>query len=83
MTASKSNLMHRLMAMRFSMWDLHLYLDTHPCDKTAAELLEKYKEKYPALLAEYEEKYGPISAANAHGEDWTKAPWPWQTGGDC
>ena len=50
MTMNQNNLRHRMMMLRFSMWDLHLYLDTHPCDKTAAELLEKYKEELKTAL---------------------------------
>lgn len=83
MNYSRNNLKHQLMAVRFSMWDLHLYLDTHPCDETAAELLERYKEKYRRLLSEYECKYGPLSPESGHGEAWTKAPWPWDKAGDC
>lgn len=84
MTMNQNNLRHRLMMLRFSMWDLHLYLDTHPCDKTAAELLEKYKEKYLCVLKEYECAYGPLSPAGGHGKDWLKGPWPWDNrAGEC
>lgn len=76
-------LMNRLMAARFSAWDLHLYLDTHPCDRTAVELLEKYKEKSAELLRDYENRYGPLSPSSGYGEDWTQGPWPWVAGGDC
>ena len=37
------------MAVRFAIWDLHLYLDTHMGDCTAMELVEDYKKKYEAL----------------------------------
>ena len=46
MINSKTNLKHRLMAVRFAIWDLHLYLDTHMGDCTAMELIEEYKKKY-------------------------------------
>lgn len=65
------------------MWDLHLYLDTHPCDKTAAQLLEKYKSRYAEILKQYECNYGPLSPASGFGSDWTKGPWPWDNRGDC
>ncbi len=83
MTYNQNSLRHRLMAIRFSIWDLHLYLDTHPCDEKAAELLKKYKERYKELLEEYECKFGPISMMSASGKEWTKAPWPWDNRGDC
>lgn len=83
MTFNQNNLTHQLMAIRFSMWDLHLYLDSHPCDSTAAELLEKYKKRYAEMLEKYECKYGPLSPATGFGASWTKAPWPWDNRGDC
>lgn len=83
MNANANSLTRRLMEIRFSMWDLHLYLDTHPCDKTAMQLLEKYKEKYCCLLNEYEQQYGALTPMSAAGEEWTKAPWPWKGVCDC
>lgn len=83
MTYNKNSLKHRLMAIRFSIWDLHLYLDTHPCDETAMNLENKYKERYAELLKEYECKYGPLTALAGSGTEWTKAPWPWDNRGDC
>ncbi|MBQ8028985.1 MAG: spore coat protein CotJB [Clostridia bacterium] len=83
MTANQNTMMEKIMAVRFSVWDLHLYLDSHPCDKTAMELLEKYKEKNAVLTAEYESRFGPLTPSSGSGEEWTKAPWPWQMVGDC
>lgn len=75
--------MKNIMAVRFYTWDLHLYLDTHPCDETASELLEKYQKKNEELTAQYECQYGPLSASTGHGSAWTEAPWPWERAGDC
>ena len=84
MTNTKNSLRHRLMSVRFAMWELHLYLDTHCSDMQAAELLNKYTEKYRELLKEYECKYGPISAMDGYGAMWLKSPFPWvNSGGDC
>ncbi|MCM1365175.1 MAG: spore coat protein CotJB [Faecalibacterium sp.] len=83
MTLNTNNLKHQLMAIRFSMWDLHLYLDSHPCDTTAAELLEKYKKRYAQMLEQYECNYGPLNNSNGFGSDWTQGPWPWDNRGDC
>ena len=62
MINTKSNLKHRLMAVRFAIWDLHLYLDTHRGDCTAMELVENYKKKYLEMLDEYICQYGPLTA---------------------
>lgn len=84
MTSCKTNLKHRLMSVRFAMWELHLYLDTHCGDLQAAELLERYKEKYKELLKEYECSYGPLTAEEGYGAKWLGKPFPWiNTGSDC
>lgn len=60
-----------------------MYLDTHPCDETATELLMKYRKKNEELTAQYECQYGPLSASSGEGKAWIKAPWPWQRAGEC
>lgn len=84
MIDTRMNLRHRLMAIRFAIWDLHLYLDTHCGDRQAAELISKYKEKYKEVLREYQCKYGPLTATGDYGELWLKTPFPWvNEAGDC
>lgn len=81
---NKRSLKHRLMAIRFAIWDLHLYLDTHCGDMKARELMERYIEKYRELLPEYECKYGPITFTEASSPAaWLSSPFPWEnTGSD-
>lgn len=62
----------------FAMWELHLYLDTHPNDCDMAELWKEYADKVNRLRIEYERTYGPLTPKSGFGESWTKAPWPWQ-----
>ena len=83
MPANRSNLKFRMKAMRFSMWDLHLYLDTHPWDETAAKLLKNYREKYCCIKEEYEKAFGPLTPSEGYGEEWLKDPWPWERECDC
>ena len=73
------SLRYRLMAIRFSIWDLHLYLDTHPDDRQAAKLLQKYEAQCRELLEQYERKYGPLtpSSEDGYGDAWLQGPWPW------
>lgn len=74
--------LHNLMALRFIMWDLHLYLDTHPDDEEKLCLLNTYKEKYATALPEYESKYGPLCPETGSGCSWL-TPFPWVKGGVC
>ena len=50
----KCKLMRELSAVSFAAWELHLYLDTHPCDEKALEMHKKYSERARELKEEYE-----------------------------
>ncbi len=78
-----NNLKHELMAIRFSMWDLHLYLDTHKDCENARSLMETYKQKYERLLRDYIATYGPLTATGCDGDKWLAKPFPWVLGGEC
>ncbi len=78
---NREKLLRSLSAVQFSLWELHLYLNTHPNDMGALAMHEKYSLKYRQLKEEYEEKYGPLSAKKGEGIEWIKNPWPWDTGG--
>ena len=45
----------RLSAVQFAAWELHMYLDTHPGDKNAAERYRQYSAQYRKLRKEFEE----------------------------
>lgn len=67
-----------LSAIQFAMWELHLYLDTHPEDISALKLYNKYEDKYKVCKEEYEQKYGTLySSSGTPGAGWLKNPWPW------
>lgn len=79
-----NNLSGTLCAVQFAMWELHLYLDTHPEDIGALRMYNKYEEKYKLLKHEYESKYGPLfSNEGTPGVEWLKNPWPWDYEGGC
>ena len=84
MINTKTNLRHRIMAIRFAIWDLHLYLDTHMGDCTALELTEKYKKQLQCLMDEYLCKYGLLNIADENSDKWLFTPFPWvNNGSDC
>lgn len=83
---NNSNLRERLMkayqAYSFAAYDTLLYLDAYPNCKEAMESYNKYQKMAEKAKAEYEAKFGPVTATNGITEwDWVKAPWPWQTEG--
>ena len=70
-------MLRNLGAAQFALWEMHLYLDTHPWDLQMVEMHSKSTERYKALRCEFEEKFYPLTAASAQGVEWLKGPWPW------
>ncbi len=69
--------LRRLSALQFAMWETRIYLDTHPCDEEAKEMLKNYREKFDKLRAEYEKEFGPLTLNGINSDEWLKDPWPW------
>ena len=74
-------LLQKLRQVDFAIYDTILYLDAYPnCRKALAHyhtLIEMQKQ----LKAEYEAKYGPVTAlgnVSRDNWDWTSTPWPWE-----
>ena len=80
--SEQEKLMRKINANQFAMWELHIYLDTHPGDCAAAEKLADYKRITADLTARYEEAYGPINETtqNTNRWAWIAEPWPWELG---
>ncbi len=81
--STHDKLLRTLSSVQFALWELHLYLNTHPNDMTALGMHEKYTCRLNELTAEYEECFGPLSPKTGEGIEWLKNPWPWDNGGDC
>lgn len=75
---NRCKLMRELSGAQFAAWELHLYLDTHKCDKKALEMQREYTNCARELQAEYEEKFGPIVHTTESGAAWLADPWPWE-----
>ena len=57
------------------LWELRLYLNTHPCDQEALALFRQLREKAECT---YAEAFLPKDCARWA---WTDDPWPWEY--DC
>ena len=74
-------LLFDLMAVWFTINEMNLYLDTHPTDNEAIELLTESIKKYDDLKVEYVLKYHPLCLTLG---DYSKSPfawidtWPWE-----
>ena len=77
----KSTVEKRISAYQFALYDLALYLDSHPCDEKALQLREIYKTRLCQLINEYEQHYGKyvtkMDDVQESWTEWVKDPWPW------
>lgn len=71
----------------FTLDDLTLFLDTHPCDQDAQKCYFHYLKAYNEALQEYAKSFGPmnLSTAAESGKywEWVCTPFPWELGGGC
>lgn len=54
-------LLQKLSEVSFCVNDLTLYLDTHPTDKSALDLFDKYQQERKQLMEEYETCFEPLT----------------------
>lgn len=77
--SERERLLKRIAAVDFAIVEFHIFLDTHPYSEEIEKKLIQYREKSALLRAEYEEKFGPISANSVEANQWAwiANPWPW------
>lgn len=83
MLSEKQKLLRRLQAARFAIVEINLYLDSHPTCREGLRYFREKRGELNKLTEEYEEKYGPLTAASARAEerwDWVESPFPWERG---
>ena len=69
-----------VMALCFVSHELQLYLDTHPNDTEAFELMKSVLALTDEAKRRYVEKYGPLRPDDLQSSeryDWIDDPWPW------
>jgi len=74
-------LLMKIGELSFAMDELRLFLDTHPNCREALLQMNELQNRRVAAVAEYEEKYGPLSSygnVSCDNWDWGTRPWPWQ-----
>ena len=81
MDRNKSILLSRIEKTQFVLFDLRLYLDTHPTDMQAIRHYSHFQHVLGELTKEYEKMYGPIApkfTPNGERWAWCDGPWPWE-----
>lgn len=79
---SREELLLKLTQVEFAALDMHLFLDTHPCDEPAIKQYNTFVKEAEKLRQEYEKNFGPlfsyISMSNENYFSWIDEPWPWE-----
>ena len=81
MCPNKENLLKDIMEIDFFLYDLSLYLDTHPNDRRALLIFNDYVNRAYVMKQNYEKAYGPlVSFRETNGIEWMwiDNPWPWE-----
>lgn len=83
----KNSLKRHIQALDFAIYEMVLFLDTHPNDRRAQTAFNDYTRRRAAAVKEYEAAFGPyITRAADERPDgrwnWIDGPWPWEYKGD-
>lgn len=69
----------------FYLYELQLYLDTHPTCTKGLAAFRKYSELRKEAYRLYCEKCGPLIVSQSQSDTcfkWAEGPWPWERS-DC
>lgn len=77
---ARDKMLKEIMAMDFMAIELNLYLNTHPYDQKALMIFVDTAQRCKMLRDNYENMYGPLTAAasNSFPWPWIESPWPWE-----
>ena len=74
-------MLEQIMCYDFAIYELALYLDTHPEDEKALCLHRKYCKMAKELKDKYQKVYGPLTINYPCNKwRWLEEPWPWERG---
>lgn len=73
-------LLKQIMEISFVLVETNLYLDTHPTDKRALRIHNKYSQEYKELIEIYEARFGLLTYTGMSCAPWSyiNSPWPWE-----
>lgn len=79
----KEQLKRKIYELDFALHELNLFLDTHPTNVKAMELLKEYRKKRQEIIAVFEANYGEYIATVCDIKptscwQWLQGPWPWE-----
>lgn len=74
------DLLKEIMAVDFVVYELALFLNTHPMDRRALEDHNNFARRSQELRTMYEKKYGPLTlgSVSEFPYQYINNPWPWE-----
>jgi spore coat protein JB len=78
---TRQEMMRKIQEADFVLYDVNLFLDTHPDNQSALEFFNQYQMAYLDALAAFESQHGPLTADStdtSQGWTWVQGPWPWE-----
>lgn len=78
---TRSEALRRVQEADFVLYDLNLFLDTHPTNQMSLDLFRQFQQEFAEAAADYESQFGPLVADDAdttQGWAWVQTPWPWE-----
>lgn len=78
---SQKQMLQFISEISFTLDEVVLFLDTHPCDKEARAYYQEMKKLREKAVQEYTDCFGPLSKYDVNAENewqWTMTPWPWE-----
>lgn len=81
MMSERDKLLKTIQRCDFVLYELQLYLDTHPNCQQALSAYRKHREIKKKAEDIYISKYGPIIPQQSNAQekwDWVENPWPWE-----
>ena len=77
----RAELMRKIMEYDFALYDLKLYLNTHPDDCESLAIYKNLRDMLNNLTNEYVHRFGPITSDQVTCDNywtWISEPWPWE-----
>ena len=83
---AREQMLREISEVSFAVNDIHLFLNTHPCDEKAMSYFREMNEKRNDMLHEFAEAYGPLTISEAGLSEndtwkWMEQPFPWEKEG--
>lgn len=81
MENNRRRLLNAIQMYSFYLFELQLYLDTHPTCANGLSAFRKYTELKQQAEGAYIRLFGPLTPEQSDCENtfnWVKGPWPWE-----